>query len=158
MAHIRRKRITGKQRVARQRNIAIARMHKLRKIKGIKKVDKVIKKNVDYFNDEAKLKKPMKKTVFRTMKKQELKNIKKGERSGKFWSSDPGEYGRHALGRIGNKSSETVLVAAKSSGRNRSYRGLGSTKNRHFNEINSKSKKDIFAVYEWNGRRLKRKK
>lgn len=156
MARIRRKRITAKQRTARRKNIAIARKH--RKKRQLRKVDKAVKKYVDYFDEKRPKKPPVKNVVFRSTKTSELKNIKRGKRSGKFWSSDPSEYGRHAMGRIGQKSKDKVLIAAKSSGRNRSYRGLHGGKNRHFQEIGSRSKRNIIGVYRWDGSKLRRKK
>jgi len=152
----RKRRITSSQRSARRKNIAIARMHKEKR--GLRKIDKAVNKYVDYFNEKRPKKPPVKNIVFRTASKKELISIKKGKRSGKFWSSDPSEYGRHAIGSIGKRNSDSVLVAAKSSKRNRSYRGLGGSKNRHFQEINSKTKRNIISVYKWTGRKLKRKR
>jgi len=152
----RKRRITSSQRSARRKNIAIARQHK--KKRGLRKIDKVIKKYVDYFGDKRPKKPPVKNIVFRTASKKELSSIRKGKGSGKFWSSDPSEYGRYAMGSIGKRNSDSVLIVAKSSKRNRSYRGLGGTKDRHFQEINTRRKRNIVSIYKWNGRKLKRKR
>lgn len=149
-----RKRITARQRSARRKNIAIARQHKKKRV--IRKIDKAVKKYVDYFDEKRPKKPPVKKVVFRSTNSKELKSIKGGKRSGRFWSSDPSEYGRHSMGKIGQRSTDKVFIAAKSSGRNKSYRGLYGGRSRHFQEINSKSKRNIISVYRWNGSKLKR--
>jgi len=151
-----RRRITSRQRSARRKNIAIARQHKKKRM--LKKIDKAVNKYVDYFSERRPKKPPVKKVVFRSTNASELKSIKSGKRSGRFWSSDPSEYGRHSMGKIGQRSTDKVFIVGKSSGRNKSYRGLHGGKNRHFQEINSKSKRNIISVYKWNGRKLKRVK
>jgi len=124
------------------------------------KLDKTIYKYIQRFKEDRPKEPPFPKIIFRTMKDKEWEGIKKGKSSGSFWTSDPTEYGFHALGDFG-KSSDNVLAAAKfNKSDGKVYRGIIKTKEQakkaHWQSIVTKKLSDILAVYKWNSSKMEK--
>lgn len=128
----------------------------------VAQVDDIVNEYLNWRYDETRPESPpLKNVVFRKMSTDEWEKVQSGEPSGAFWSSDPTEYGRHAIGKLGEVNNRAVLVVARhdpSTGQ--IYRGLVRTPEEaskaHFQSTTSHGISDVIAVYRWNGRKLER--